>query len=86
MSVFFQLIDRTSGNVIKDYETEAAALTELEAVARAYGLDEIRDYALLTFRDGLPAHAAMEDELVALVHAIDPQFWGVATAVAGVAR
>lgn len=82
MSVFFQVIDRTSGNVIKDYETEAAALNELEAVARAYGFDEIRDYALLTFQDGLPTHAAMEDELVALVQAIKPQFWGLETASA----
>jgi len=86
MSVFFQLIDRTSGNVIKDYETEAAALLELDAVARAHGFDEIRDFALLTFQDGLPTYAAMEDELVALVRAIDPQHRNVETAAAGTAR
>ncbi|HET7603711.1 MAG TPA: hypothetical protein VFK36_11885 [Gemmatimonadales bacterium] len=86
MSEFFQLIDRTTGNVIKDYETEAAALNELETVARTHGLEEIRDFALLEFRDGLPIRAAMEEELAALVQAIDPQFWGVKTAAAGVAR
>jgi hypothetical protein len=85
MSVFFELIDRTTGNVIKDYETAAAAFHELDGVAREHGFDEIRDYALLTFQDGSPIHAAMEDELIALVQAIDPQYWGVETA-AGAAR
>lgn len=86
MSVFFELIDRMSGNVIKDYETQAAALHELDAVVRAHGFDEIRDFALLTFKNGSPIHAVMEDELVALVQAIDPQFWGDEAAMAGVAR
>jgi hypothetical protein len=86
MSVFFQLIDRTSGNVIKDYETEDAALGELDVVARTYGFDELRDLALLTFENGLPVHSAMEDELVALVQAIDPHFWCVEAAAAGAAR
>ncbi len=80
MSVFYELIDRTSGNVIKDYESEAAALYELEAVVRAYGFDEIRDFALLRFQDGLPTRAVLEDDLIALVKATDPQYWGVKTA------
>lgn len=86
MSVFYQLIDRMSGNVIKDYETEADALKELDVVAREHGFDEIRDYALLRFEDGSPVNAAMEDGLVALVQALDPRYWGVKTAIAGTAR
>lgn len=86
MSVFYQLIDRMTGNVIKDYETETDALKELDVVGREHGFDEIRDYALLTFEDGSPIHAAMEGELVALVQALDPQFWGVEAATAGAAR
>ncbi|MBA3450729.1 MAG: hypothetical protein H0T18_05905 [Chloroflexia bacterium] len=72
MSVFFALIDRSSGNVIKDYETEAAALVELEAVVRDYGVDEIRDFALLEYQDGVPIQAAMDDELIARGKDIEP--------------
>lgn len=81
MRVFFEVIDRTTGNLIKDYETKAAALSELEAVARAHGFDEIRDYALLMFEDGIPSEAAIEDELVALVKAVDPRYWEVESAL-----
>jgi len=65
MTVFFQLMDTTSGNVIRDYDTEDDALDELRGVARNYGLDEIRELALLRFEDGRPILVAMGNELIA---------------------
>jgi hypothetical protein len=65
MTVFFELMDRSSGNVIRDYDTEDAALEELRDVAQKYGLDEIRGLALLRFEDGRPSLVAMDDELIA---------------------
>jgi hypothetical protein len=86
MSVFFQVIDRTSGNVVKDYETEAAALDELGAVVRAHGIDEVQDFALLMFEEGVPTKAAMGDELMALLKASDSQRKGGHAISAGIAR
>src|SRR6266576_534365 len=60
-TVFFQLMDTTSGNVIRDYDTEDDALDELRGVARNYGLDDIRSLALLKFEDGHPTLVAMDD-------------------------
>lgn len=68
MTVFFQLMDTTSGNVIRDYDTENEALDELRGVARSYGLEEIRGLALLKFEDGHPTLVAMDDELIAYLN------------------
>ncbi len=65
MAIFFQLLDRTSGNVIRDYDTEDDAFDELRDVAQNYGQDEIRGLALLKFEDGRPTLVAMYDELIA---------------------
>jgi hypothetical protein len=67
MSVFFQLLDRSSGNVIKDYPSKEAALEELRGVAQEHGVDEVRTLALLKFQDGRPMLVAMEEDLVALL-------------------
>jgi hypothetical protein len=68
MSVFCQMLDRSSGNVIKDYPSEEAALEELRTIGQEYGFDEIRTLALLKFQDGHPTLVAMEDELIALLN------------------
>lgn len=65
MAVFFQLMDKTSGNVIRDYDTEDEALAELREVAQNYGPDDIRGLALLKFEDGHPTLVAMDDDLIA---------------------
>jgi hypothetical protein len=67
MIVFYQLLDRSLGNVIKDYPTEEAALEELRGVGQEYGVDEMRSLALLKFEDGHPTLVAMDDDLIALM-------------------
>jgi hypothetical protein len=68
MSVFFQLLDRSSGNVIKDYPSKEAALEELRGVAQEHGVDELRTLALLKFQDGHPTLVAMEEDLIVLLN------------------
>jgi hypothetical protein len=68
MDVFFQLLDRSSGNVIKDYPSQEAALEELRRLGTEYGVEELRTLALLRFQDGQPSLVAMEDDLVALLN------------------
>ena len=68
MTIFFQLIDATSGNVIRDYDTEDDALDELRDVALNDGLDDVRSLALLKFEDGRPTLVAMGNELITLLN------------------
>jgi hypothetical protein len=65
MTAFFQLIDATSGNVIRDYVTEDDALDDLRGVARNDGLEEIGGLALLRFEEDHPTLVAMGDGLIA---------------------
>ena len=67
MSMFYQLLDRSSGNVITEFDTEEEAFAALCRVGRDHGLEELQHLALLRFEDGHPSLIAMEDELLARV-------------------
>lgn len=69
MSVFFELLDTSSGNFVKDFETEREAFEALEAVGREYGREQLRGLALLCFQNGHPTLIARDDDLVALLNA-----------------
>ncbi len=65
MNTFYEVLDRSTGNVVKDYPTEEAAFKELESIVQTYGVEEIKDFALLRFQDGKPTLVAMEEALIA---------------------
>ena len=67
MTVFYELFDLATGNVIDDFATEEDALEALRAAACEHGLAAISDIALLRYEDGHPTLAAMERDLVAQV-------------------
>lgn len=72
MNTFYEVLDTSTGNVIKDYPTEEAALEELGNIVEAYGVDEIRDFALPRFEHGRPTLIAKEEELVARLRSRKP--------------
>ena len=67
MSVFYQVLDVSSGNVITDFDTEEDAFVAMCRVGQKHGLAELAHLALLRFEDGHPSLVAMEDELLARV-------------------
>jgi hypothetical protein len=67
MSVFYQLLDVLSGNIVTEFETEEEAIAALCRVGRDHGLAEIDHLALLRFEDGHPSLVAMDDDLVTWV-------------------
>lgn len=67
MKTFYEIIDGSSGNVIKDYPSEEAALAELTIIVETHGISEIRDLVLMRFDDGQPSLVAAEEGLVALL-------------------
>lgn len=67
MSTYFELLDRESGTMLKDYATEADALEDLRAFGREHGQAQLRGLALLRVSDDRPSLLAMDDDLIALV-------------------
>jgi hypothetical protein len=70
MSMFFELLDTSSGNLIKEFETEREAIDALRAVGHEYGVEHLRHLALLCFQNGHPTLVARDDELVALANGV----------------
>jgi hypothetical protein len=67
MDRYFELIDRASGTMLKDYGTEMEALRDLKAFGREHGREGLKGLALLLVEDDRPTLVAMEDELIARV-------------------
>ena len=67
MSIYFELLDRASGTMLKDYGTEADALEDLRAFGREHGQDHLRGLALLRVADDRPLLVAMDDDLITRV-------------------
>jgi hypothetical protein len=67
MSTYFELLDRASGTMLKDYDTEADALEDLRAFGLEHGQAQLQGLALLRVSDDRPVLVAMEADLVARV-------------------
>ena len=67
MTVFYELFDLATRNVLEDFATEEDALEALYAAKREHGSAAISDVALLRYDDGHPTLVAMEHDLVARV-------------------
>lgn len=46
MAIWYELWALDTGNMIADYDTEAAALAEVQAYVAAYGREAVADWAL----------------------------------------
>jgi hypothetical protein len=67
MSTYFELLDRASGTMLKDYDTEAEALDDLRAFGREHGQAQLQGLALLRISDDRPVLVAMDDDLITRV-------------------
>jgi hypothetical protein len=67
MTIFYELFDLATGNVIDDFAAEEDALEALRTAECEHGLAAISDVALLRYKDGHPTLVAMERDLVARV-------------------
>jgi hypothetical protein len=65
METFYEVLDGSTGNVIKDYPSEEAAIAELTLIANTYGVDEIKRLVLMRFEDGRPSLVAADEDLIA---------------------
>jgi hypothetical protein len=72
MDRYFELIDRASGTMLKDYGTELEALRDLKAYGREHGQEGLKGLALLLVENDRPSLVAMEDELIARVERGEP--------------
>jgi hypothetical protein len=64
MSIFFQLLDVTTGNLITEFQSEDEAISALIAVQVEEGDEPILDFALFRFDNGRPSLVAKRGELV----------------------
>jgi hypothetical protein len=71
MNTFFQLWNRTTGNLITEFESEDEAIEALSGVQADEGDEPLLEYALFRFQDGRPTLVAKERELV--VHVASAQ-------------
>lgn len=69
MKRFYEIIDGSTGNVIKDFPSEETAFAELTIIVETYGEAEIKDLVLMRFDDGQPSLVAAEEDLVSLLAA-----------------
>jgi hypothetical protein len=67
MSIYYELLDKESGTLLNEYETEAAALDDLRAFGLQHGQDQLQGLALLRVSDEQPKLVAMDQELIARV-------------------
>jgi hypothetical protein len=72
MRTYFELLDRATGTMLKDYATEADALQDLRAFGREHGQAQLQGLALLHVSDDRPVLVAMDAELVARVEQSEP--------------
>jgi hypothetical protein len=63
MSMFFQLLDVTTGNLVTEFQSEDEAIAALSAVQVEEGDEPILDFALFRFDNGHPSLVAKRGEL-----------------------
>jgi hypothetical protein len=71
MNTFFQLWDRTTGNLVTEFASEDEAIEALSAIQADDGDEPLLEYALFRFQDGRPTLVAKERDLV--VHVASAQ-------------
>jgi hypothetical protein len=73
MTAFFQLWDNDTNNLIDEYESEAAAATEVRRRYRIGGENALSELALLRFdTPATPKVIAMRDDLLRYIEDPDP--------------
>ena len=71
MNTFFQLWDRTTGNLVTEFDSEDEAIEALSGIQADDGDESLLEYALFRFQDGRPTLVAKEREFV--VHVASAQ-------------
>lgn len=64
MSVFFHLLDLTTGNLVTEFRSEDEAISALNAIQVEEGDQPILDLALFRFHNGQPSLVAKQGELL----------------------
>ncbi len=64
MDEFYELLDQKSGTLLKEYETEQAALRDLRAFSHEHGRDSLRGLALLRVVNDDSTLVAMDVDLI----------------------
>lgn len=67
MANSFELIDLKSGNVLADFESEAAALASLRSQIESHGANAISDLSLMLITDDDQYLVALGEDLELLV-------------------
>jgi hypothetical protein len=64
MNTFFQLWDRTTGNLVTEFDSEDEAIEALSGIQADDGDESLLEYALFRFQDGHPTLVAKERDLI----------------------
>lgn len=64
MNAFFQLWDRTTGNLVAEFDSEDDVIEALSGVQREDGDESLLGFALFRFEDDRPTLVAKERDLV----------------------